>query len=156
MPRRSTVSFEGIAAEAVLLLQSKSVSSRMLSVLARMSPSRQAEVARLMVAAGCYDALYARALISATGRSLLSGTRAHAKVAMSSRNRRAAGQEIGALAGRLNQLSGIGGADLLTLMASRRYTERLLKNNRIRKYLEKNWPEICKDLADLVRAPMEL
>jgi hypothetical protein len=151
MSRDVQTHFAGIASEAKNLLESRNVSSKALGILARMNPVRQAEVARLMVAADCYSAPYAKALIGGTDRSLINGPRAKAKVPMTPQKRKAASLEITALADQLNKLSGLGGSDLITLFISGKYAERLLANQRIRKYLAKKWPEIWRDLEDLIR-----
>jgi hypothetical protein len=150
MGPRSRVVWDGIVPEARSLLQSKSICSKALNIISRMNPIRQAEVARLMVAAACYSTPYARALIGAADLSNLNGVKARAKVPMPAEQGKAINLEITLLAIQLNQLSKLKGLDLITLQISRRYTERLLSNQRIRKYLERKWPAIYTDLADLV------
>jgi hypothetical protein len=151
MSRDGQAHFTGIGSEAKNLLASRNVSSKALSILARMNPVRQAEVARLMVAADCYSAPYAKALIGGTDRSLINGPRARAKVPMQAQKRKAASQEITALADQLNKLSDLDGSDLITVLVACKYVERLLANQRIRKYLGKKCPKICKDLEDLIQ-----
>jgi hypothetical protein len=141
--------FDGIDQEARRLLESKNVSRTMLNVLSRMIPVRQAEAARLMVAANCYDAPYVKALIGATDRTLIRCPKARPRVRMTPRRSKAVNEEITSLAEKLKKSSSIAGSDLLTLLVARRYAESLLENRRIRKYLETQWPAACKDLTDL-------
>jgi hypothetical protein len=150
--QESRIPFEGIGYDADSLLRSKNVSSKALDILDRMNPVRQAEVARLMVAVDCYSAPYAKALISATARSQVNCPRAFPRIPMNSREAGAANREITAIADQLTRLSGINGSDLITLLVSCRYAERLLANQRIRRYLEKKWSAVCKDLGVLAHA----
>jgi hypothetical protein len=150
MRPRAQLVWDGIVAEARSLLESKRVCATTLQVIARMNPIRQAEAARLMVAAGCYSKPYARALMGATDRSMVIGPRAYAQVLLPSKKRKAANQEITELAEQLDRLSTLSGSDLIGLHVSCRYAESLLANQRIRRYLEKKWPVICEDLVDLL------
>jgi hypothetical protein len=152
MASRSGCLFDGIDQEARRLLESKNVSRTMLDVLSRMNPVRQAEAARLMVAANCYDAPYAKALIGATDRTLIRCAKARPRVRMTPRKSKAVNEEITKLAEKLKKSSSITGSDLLTLLVARRYAESLLENRRIRKYLEKQWPAACKSLTDLTNS----
>jgi len=152
--RVAEVSFHGLTPAARDLLQSKSISAKAVAILVRMKPSRQTEAARLMVAAACYSAPYARALISATERSLVISSRAGAKVLMEPRRRRAAGREIVDLAGKLHDLSGFSGSDLITLQVARLYFVRLLQNKRVSRYLQKKWPQVFSNLEELILTPM--
>ena len=69
---------------------------------------------------------------------------------MESVKRKAASEEITTLADHLTGLAAVNGSDLITLVVSCRYAERLLTNQRIRRYLEKKWPEILMDWENLV------
>lgn len=153
MPRHVQIGSEGVAPEAWSLLESRGVSPTALHILARMTPLRQAEAARLMVAVGCYSAPYAKALMGGTYRSSVNGPRSCAKIPMGRRKRKAANQEITEIADQLNLLDGLSGADLLTLLVSCRYADRLLANARVKRYLENKWPAVCGDLSELVRVP---
>jgi hypothetical protein len=59
-------------------------------------------------------------------------------------------EPIRVLSDQLARLSILNGSDVIALLVSCRYAERLLTNQRIRKYLERKWPAICEDLAGLV------
>ena len=151
MRRATNTAFDGVGLEAQSLLRAKNISSKALGIVARMNPARQAEVARLMIAADCFSAPYLRALIGATERSLVVGARECPRIPMRSRQRKEANQEIRVLSDQLARLSILNGSDVVALLVSCRYAERLLTNQRIRRYLERKWPAICEDLEDLVK-----
>lgn len=155
VPRSVQSEWEGTgAANARSLLESKNVGANTWLMLSRMTPLRQTEAARLMVAVGCYSAIYARALVSASYLSSAEGSRSCARISMHPRKRRAADREITELAGQLNSLSGLDGSDLLALRICRQYARQLLANTLIKRYLGKRWPGICDDLAELAHEPL--
>lgn len=150
MARNPQTAREQLCAEARAVLGSRDISQRALRGLGRMAPARQTEAARLMVAAGCYSAPYTRALVAASYRPSVSGPRNDARIPMHPRKRAGANREISYLAAQLEKLSGLGGADLITLAVSSQYAGRLLANIRVRKYLEKKWPATLKSIEGLV------
>jgi hypothetical protein len=150
MPRTSPASFRGICADAKGILAPTRICLTTLKVVARMKPIRQVEVARLMLAADCYDTAYALALLGGTEESLLNGWRSYPRIPMGAKQRNVVSCEISTLADQLGKLK-LTGTDLVTLLISCLYAERLLANQRIKKYLERNWPEIYRDLEDVIR-----
>jgi hypothetical protein len=148
--------FEGICPEAKALLERKNVCPTMLHVLTRMTFVRQAEAARLMVAANCYEAPYAKALIGASDRSQINTAPGCPRNPMSPGTRERVNQEITELANQLNELSVVNGSDLLILFVFRRYAATILGNPRIGRYLERAWPAILEDLTALVHAKERL
>jgi hypothetical protein len=74
---------------------------------------------------------------------------------MKSLQKEIANKEIGETAGQLKELSGLNGTDLIVLFVSARYTQRLLNNARVRRYLKKRWPEILKELEDTGRSSLD-
>jgi RepB plasmid partitioning protein len=143
--------FKGVAPEAHGLLQSKKLGAKAWEELARMVPMRQVEAARLMVASGCYSAPYLRSIVAASDASLIGCLKARPRIPLESRKRKAASEEITALADQLTKLTTLNGLDLITLLVSCRYAERLLSNPRTKRYLQKQWPEILTDLESIVR-----
>lgn len=133
------------ATDAKSLLESKPVSPKAWSFIARMNPTRQIEAARLMIASGCYNAPYARALISVTDASLIKD-RGRPRLLMESPSRKNANQEITDLADKLKSVSGVTGTDLLIVLIARGYIQRLLGNLPITKYLRRHWADVHDDL----------
>src|ERR1700676_5139234 len=62
---------EGICKEAVETLKTRYVSSAVFSILRKMKPMRQIEVAELLVAANNFAFPYAKALLAATPEEML-------------------------------------------------------------------------------------
>lgn len=62
---------QGICPEAVELLRDKQVAQSTFSLLKKVKPLRQIEMAEVMVAAGSYSATYARALVMTTAKEQL-------------------------------------------------------------------------------------
>jgi hypothetical protein len=135
------------------ILQSKNLSPATRYELARMIPARQEEFARLMIASGCFVSPYVRALVGASDKALLANPKGRPRrFVMQSPQRDVANKEIGELASRLKELSGLSGTDLMVLFVSTRYAQRLLCNPRVKRYLTKCWPEIANGLEDTVKS----
>lgn len=138
--------------DATEWLREKKLSPKALHEFERMAPGRREEVAWLMIASGCFEAPYVITLVGACDYSMLINSIGRPrKLVMKQPQRKAANREISQLANQLRGLSGFGGQDLITLFVSIRYTQRLLDNRPVWKYLRKRWPGVGEDLQKTVR-----
>jgi hypothetical protein len=152
VPRRpgSDSRFDHVAAGTRDLLQPTKVSVKALKELARMTPRRQMQAARIMVASGCFTVAFVNALVCATDYSMLALPRSHPRLPVDPAERKAASEEITLLANRLQELGSVTGSDLLVLLAGCTYASRLLTNRRIRKYLETHLRDVAISLEQTV------
>ena len=147
---------ENGASDADRLLQSIKLAPTTRYELARMIPARQEEFVRLMIASGCFISPYVRALVGASDKTLLANPKGRPRrLVMKSPQREAANKEISELAVQLKELSDLSGTDLIVLFVSTRYAQRLLSNQRVKRYLTKCWPEIANGLEDTVRSYLD-
>lgn len=138
--------------DATEWLREKKLSPKTLHELERITPGRREEVAWLMIASGCFESPYVITLVGACDCSMLVNSNGRPrKLIMKQPQRKAANREISQLANQLRGLSGFGGQDLITLFVSIRYTQRLLDNRTVGKYLRKRWPGMREDLHKTVR-----
>lgn len=141
------------AATADEILHSKPVSLSARSELARMSSTRQTEVARLMTASGCFTSPYVRALVGSCDKSQLAKPRVNPRwVVLKHPKRDSVNREITEMARQLEGLATLDGSDFLTIFLYARYTQRLLANRMVVGYLNKRWPKFVSVLADAVRS----
>lgn len=140
--RRKRDMLNGICDEAVELLRDYKLNANVFSVMRKMKPMRQVEVAEHMIANSAFSLMFVKAL--------LYGTRAEALVDMpkhrepkpandATANRLA--QEGDDLLQNLKSLEDSFGKDALTLTVCQRYVERLLKNAKVLRYLERKHKE---------------
>lgn len=149
---RTTAKHGQCIPDATEMLRSKVLSPTALYELRRMVPARQEEFARLMIASGCFISPYVRSLVGASDRSsFANGKGRPRKLVMKHPERNAANKEIGELAGQLEELSAFGRSDVIALFISIRYTERLLNNRHIKRYLKRHWSEVGQELEKTVR-----
>ncbi|HTA42453.1 MAG TPA: plasmid partitioning protein RepB C-terminal domain-containing protein [Bryobacteraceae bacterium] len=147
---------EGGASAAYELLASKKLSPTARHELSRMVPTRQEEAARLMIASGCFISPYIRALVGASDKALLAtGKGRPRKLLLTESRRRATNREISELAAQLKDLSDLSGIDLLRLLVTIRYAERLVSNPRVSRYLSKRWPQAQAELGDAIKSYSE-
>jgi hypothetical protein len=135
--------------EAQRLLISTDIKEDALEVLARMKPSRQIEAAQLMIAANCYSRRFAWTLIAASPRGLVKNRKAYPKVAMSAHKLKLASREMTILADQLTSLPDRR-FDFITLMQICRFTESLLSNARIVRYIEKKYSGMVRELRAVI------
>src|SRR5215469_6078778 len=137
----------GLAPERVL--HSQTLRPRVRYELNRMTTTRQQETARLMLGSGCFISPYVRAIVAACSIEQLAKPKARArKIVLEEPLRASANREITSMANELSELADIGGGHLITVFAMARYAERLLRNKRVRRYLESYWPGIASMLTE--------
>jgi len=137
--RRKRDMLNGICSEAVELLRDYKLNANIFSVMRKMKPLRQVEVAEHMIANSAFSFTFVKALLYGTKPEMLldrpSKPRDMAGSNGSGMNRFAA--ESDSLLRDLKSLEDSFGRDALTLTVSQRYVERLTKNPKILRYLER-------------------
>lgn len=141
---------DGICPEAVDILRNSPVTADAFAVLRKMKPIRQIEAAEHMLASSTYTVLFARALLEVTRPELLAEMWASRKLDPKSGGTRVMlEQETDFLLRDLKAVEDSYGTDILILTVSRRYIERLLRNNRVERHLSKHHPDILNTLRSL-------
>lgn len=140
---------DGICPEAVETLRDRRVTSNAFSLLRKMKPARQIEVADLMVAAKSYTERFVRALYVGTRASLLVAEPAERQ---DSRKRVDAGEkatlemETDALLKEFRTVEQSYGKNVIALTVCCRYLEKMVGNGRVQRYLAKKWPVLLEQI----------
>ena len=143
----------GIAAEVVALLKDRELGVAVFSVLRKMKPLRQIEVAELMIAANRLTVSYAKALLAATPKEQLaepekpksiSGVSAEAIARME--------QEMDHLQRDYRLVEDGYGTTMLNLVVAKGYVGRLLANDEVARYLERNHLDMKRELEGIIAA----
>jgi hypothetical protein len=143
----------GIAAEVVELLKDRQLAVGVFSALRKMKPLRQIEVAELMIAANRLTVSYAKALLAATPKEQLavpekpksiSGVSAEAIARMEA--------EMNHLQRDYRLVEDGYGTTILNLVVAKGYVGRLLANDGVARYLERNQPEMKRELEGIIAA----
>lgn len=133
----------GICSEAVDLLRNYKLNAKVFSALRKMKPLRQVEVAEHMIANSIFSYTFVAALLYGTrADGLVEDTVKHRvpkPINEAAANRLA--QESDDLLLNLKGLEESFGKDALALTVCQGYVERLLKNSKVRRYLERKHGE---------------
>ena len=130
----------GICSEAVELLRDYKLNAKVFSVIRKMKPLRQVEVAEHMIANTAFSYTFVTALLYGTKADALVDTTKHREPKIAIEANRLA-QESDNLLLNLKSLEDSFGKDALTLTVCQGYVERLLKNAKVRRYLERKHGE---------------
>lgn len=151
--RRQRDLLSGICPEAVALLKDRSIPAISLQHLKRVRAIRQIEIAELMIAANNYSTPYARALLAATPSDQLIAPETE-KVSKLLKPEDAArmDNEIKLLKRELRLIEESYGRDMLNLVLARGYLTKLLKNDRVRRYLIAHHGELLAELEKVAGA----
>ncbi len=145
--RRQRDLLNGICAEAVTLLKNRPVPAAALHYFKRVRAIRQIEMAELMIAACNYSSPYARALLAATpSDQLLSPETEKVPKLLKSEDAARMDSEIKHLKRELRLIEESYGRNMLNLVLARGYLTKLLKNNRVRRYLSTHHAELLVEL----------
>lgn len=145
------VEFYGVAPGAARLLHPRSIGTKSLKQLARMSPQRQIQVARLMIASGDTSEPCVNALVFATEPALLTLRRSRPRLPVDPAKRKLASKEISALSDRLQELMTMTNWDLVAVLVGCRYATKVLLNKRIAAHLKDRQPAVYDDLSGAVQ-----
>jgi RepB plasmid partitioning protein len=145
---------KGICPEAVALLEGRRLGVRAFSALRKMKPLRQIESAEHMVASNNFTLPFLRAILLVTKPDMLTskdskGTNDAGIAVEHSQLER----EHGDLVRDLKTVEKSFGVDMLTLAVSLKYLERIMRNSKVKRYLERSCPETFLVLAGLLREP---
>jgi len=142
-----------ICPEAVALLQDKQVALKTLSLLKKVKPLRQIEMAEIMVVAGNYSVTYARALVMTTSRDQLVDPESPRKIpgihpddlARVEHEMRVQEKDYRMLDETYNE-------HVMALTISRGYLRPLLENNRVVRFLSQHFREYLSEFQRIVEA----
>ncbi len=144
---------EGICAEAADLLKDKIVAGAVFTILRKMRPMRQIEMAQLMNDSNVYSVSYARVLMAATSKDQFINPEKPKKVRGLSDDQMARMErEMNVLEQEYKLAEETYSNDVLYLTLAKGYLSKLLNNSQVVKYLSRHHAEILEQfrlIADL-------
>jgi hypothetical protein len=149
--RQKRTLLNGICPEAAELLKARHCPINSFRSLRKMKPLRQIQAVELMIAANNYTVPYVEAILAASDVADLvdpAAKKAPAGVTREQAERMKA--EMANLQKNIKLIEGTLGPDHLRLVVAGRYVERLLKNDRLARYLDKNHGEILGEFRQIV------
>lgn len=148
--RRKRNLLNGICPEAVGILKNATFAQETTTVLRRMKPVRQIEVAELMVAAANYSASYAKALLVATKSDQLNDPESKRRIrGISDDERDKMEREGETLLKDIKAVEEHYGTNMLRLVVANGYVGRLLENTTVSSYLVRHHQDILEQLISL-------
>lgn len=149
--RQKRTLLNGICPEAAELLKARHCPINSFRSLRRMKPLRQIQAAELMIAANNFTVPYVEAILAASDAADLADPAAKkppAGVTREQAERMKA--EMANLQKNIKLIEGTLGPDHLRLVVAGRYVERLLQNDLLARYLDKNHGEILGEFRQIV------
>lgn len=149
--RRKRTLLNGICPEAVELLKARHCPINSFRSLRKMKALRQIQAAELMIAANNFTVPYVEAILAATDPADLvdpASKKEPAGVSREQAERMKA--EMASLQKNIKLIEGTLGLDHLRLVVAGRYIERLLLNERLARYLDKNHGEILGEFRQII------
>ena len=142
---------QDICPEVVVLLQDKHVAHESLTLLKKVKPLRQIEIAEIMIAAGTYAATYARALVMTTPKEQLVNPETPKKIpgvkpgdfARIEHEMRVQEMDFRRIDETYNE-------QIMTLTIARGYLRSLLENGRVVRFLAQNFREFLFEFQRIV------
>ena len=149
--RRKRDLLNGICPETVELLKTHRVTENAFALLRRMKPVRQIRCAELMISANSYTYSFAKAFLQVTPDEMLVKPPSEKRPSVvENSTKKLMEEEAQALVEDLRRAEESYAADMLDLTTCCRYLSRLLKNNRIRRYLSRNHADTLAELDQVV------
>lgn len=143
---------DGIAPEVADLLKDRHCPMETFSILRKMKPLRQIEVAELMVAMNTFSSTYAKALLAATPQNqLVEGAKRSAAKTLSPQQRARMEAEMERLQREMKAVEASYGPDHLHLVIARGYLASLLRNPAVTRHLERHHPEILVEFRRIAK-----
>jgi hypothetical protein len=137
----------GICKEAAELLKNKRVSLGVFSILRKMKPMRQIEVAELLLASTNFSVPYAKALLAASQPDMLLEPDKHKMVdGLTPEQIAKMEKEMEVLQRDLKLVEETHGNQVLNLVLARSYLARLFDNGRVARYLGQHHADIFREL----------
>jgi hypothetical protein len=147
---RKRTLLDGICEEAVELLKDKMVAGAVFRILRRMKPMRQIEAVTLMNDSATYSTSYARAILAATPQDQLEDPEKPKKVkGLTPEQMARMENEMAGLQREYRMVEDSYASDVLNLTLLKGYLTKLLENNRVRRYLERNHSEILSQFEQI-------
>lgn len=141
----------GICSEAIALLKDRQIPAATFSILQKMAPLRQIDVAEFMILMNDYTSRWAKRLLTATAQEQLAEPHKPKKVGRLNANQiHAMEREAGTLDQQLRIVEQSYGSDHLELMIARTYLGNLLSNARVVRYLAQHHAELLQEFQKLV------
>lgn len=151
MRRRNML--DGIAPGAVDILKDRSVNPNVFDTLRKMKPYRQTEAAELMVSMGNFTAAYAKAILAATRQDdLAKPDKPKAITGVTPEQMARMERELERLTQEYRSIESTFGDEVLQLVLSSRYLERLISNEPVAAYLSDRHPEIMAQFQTITAA----
>ena len=142
-----------ICPEAVGLLQDKQVALKTLSLLKKVKPLRQIEMAEIMVAAGNYSAAYARALVMTTPREQFVNPESPKKIpGILPEDLARIEHEMRIQEKDFRQIDETYNEHVMALTIARGYLRPLLDNNRVVRFLSQNFREFLSEFQRIAES----
>jgi hypothetical protein len=132
---------KGICPEVAKLLEGRRLSVRAFAVLRRMKPVRQIEAAEHMIASNNFTLPLLKAILLITKTEMLSDSQPKKANTRPDGEAYSLVREHQGLVRDLKTVEASFGSDMLTLAVSLKYLERLMKNVKVKQYLERTCPE---------------
>lgn len=149
--RRKRTLLNGICPEAAELLKARHCPINSFRSLRKMKPLRQIQAAELMIAANNYTVPYVEAILAATDPADLVDPASKKETPGVSREQAERMKaEMANLQKNIKLIEGSLGPDHLRLVVAGRYVERLIQNDRLARYLERNHSEIVGEFRQIV------
>jgi hypothetical protein len=149
--RNNARRLKGICPEAVEILKDKPVPEIALSVLRKVKPYRQIEMADLMARTGCYSGSYAKTLLMRTPKDQRlpgvvrpKGLRPEDLARLDTESRTSEREFVLATESH--------GKNVMDLMLIRTYMKKLLDNARVVRFLVQHKPELLREVQQMVEA----
>ena len=140
----------GICKEAVEILKNRRVSLEVFSLLRKLKPMRQMEVADLLVATRNFSMPYAKALLAATQPDMLVDPDKHKVVeGLTPEQVAKMEKEMEVLQRDLKRIEESHGNQVLNLVLARGYLAKLLGNARVARYLGQHHADIFRELQSI-------
>jgi hypothetical protein len=143
----------GICKEAEEILKNKHVSLGVFSLLRKMKPMRQIEVAELLAATSNYSAPYVKALFAATQPDMLVEPDKHKAIeGLTPEQISKMEREMEVLQGDLKLVEESYGNQVLNLVLARGYLVKLFDNTRVARYLGQHHADVYRELQTMSQA----
>lgn len=144
---------DGIAPEAVEILKDKTVNQQVFDILRKLKPHAQYSAAEMMASMNNFTASYVRAILAATPQSDLAKPEKPKRIAgITAEQMARMERELEGLNKNFRAMEATFGDDVLQLVLSSRYLERLMANANIRGYLDSYHPDIAAEFSTIVAA----
>jgi hypothetical protein len=144
---------DGVCPEAAGLLRARHISMQAISILKRMQPLRQIEVAELMIGMDNYTTSYAKSLLAATPRDQLkNASRGKPGLRISNAQMALMERESASLATEFKAAEHSYGIDHLHLVLAKGYLNRLLASAPVVRYLARQHPAMLSEFQKMVEA----